>query len=286
MLVVGLAILTTNGLPADERNDIPKDPGFNSEILHMEDSPFGLIFVVQHFKTRYMRFDDPRGDNQSAFVPEDPAAVPMNYVRLSTLSLAHRPNPESYLMIGLGGGSISTLLWRSFPALIIDAVEINPVVPRIAREYFGMPDDPRYRIHIDDGARWVENTEQSFDTIFIDAYTGTDIPDHLATVDFFQLVKTRLNKGGVAVLNLAVPLEKETELTGRFNSVFESTWCYRARNQGNLVLIGETEATPDHDLIYERSKAITDELNLPFHLEREARRTVDCHDVLSGNHTR
>lgn len=246
------------------------------EIVYQEDSTMGTVFVVDEGDLRAMRFGGPSHDNQSTISRSDPTQVTLDYIRLATVGLAHIQSPRRMLMIGLGGGSFTTLLWRVLPELQIDAVEISPVVAKIARDYFGVPDDPRYRIHVADGKDFLEESDTRYDLIFVDAYTESDIPVHLATTEFFALLRTKVSDGGAAILNLAVDDEKEASIGGSFATAFPDLACYSMADDENLVVIGLTRAPAAPNAVIERASRLTRELALPFDLKAVAEKWTDC----------
>ncbi len=247
-----------------------------AEIVHQEDSSVGRVFVVDEGDLRAMRFGGQDHDNQSTISRSDPTQVPTEYIRLATVGLAHIQRPGRMLMIGLGGGTFTTLLWRVLPELQIDAVEISPVVAKIAREYFGVPDDPRYRIHVADGKRFLEESDTRYDLIFVDTYTGRGWPAHLATVEFFTLLRSKLSADGAAILNLAVEDHEEAAIGGAFATAFPELACYQVAEIGNLVVIGLTRAPAAPDAVRRRAEALTRELDLSFDLQGQAERWIDC----------
>jgi len=97
----------------------------------------------------------PSASEQSAIEPANPRAVPVEYVRYALLGLAHHGGPRRVLMVGLGGGTFTTLVHRALPEAVVDVVEIDPVVVAAARAHFGVRDDSRYRVHVADAADWV-----------------------------------------------------------------------------------------------------------------------------------
>lgn len=245
------------------------------KVVHKEVSQGGVIFVVDERDLRHLRFDDINNASQSTISLRDPKQVPMEYIRLAAIGLAYVEKPRQVLMIGLGGGTFTTLLWQVLPEVIIDAVEIDPIVFKIARKYFRVPDDPRYRVHIDDGLRFLESNEKLFDWIFIDAYSGSGIPAQLITKEFYLLTRSRLVETGIAALNLAVNDEVERSIIKTFASVFSNTVCYKSYN-GNLVIIGLNGILPDPADVLKRAARLTPELNLPFDLREEAKLRTDC----------
>ena len=92
------------------------------------------------------------------------------------------------------------------PEIEIDAVEIDPEVVRVAGEFFALPlNDPKLRVHIADARPWLAKQEgkSEFDLVHIDLFQGGPyVPFYLTTVEFFQLVRSRMTEGGVLLVNV------------------------------------------------------------------------------------
>ena len=106
------------------------------------------------------------------------------------------------LMIGLGGGSISTYLGRHMP----DAPSIpSRSIPAWSRRPSSISGSAR----ASGSATW-KGTAASFsiaarslyDIILLDAYHGGYVPFHLLTKEFYTLVKQRLTPDGAAAFNV------------------------------------------------------------------------------------
>ena len=140
---------------------------------------------------------------QSAIEPGNPRAVPVEYVRYALLGLAHHGRPRRVLMVGLGGGTFTTLVHRALPDTTVDAVEIDPVVVAAARAHFGLREDARYRVHVADAADWMARDRGSYDFVLLDAYAGEGIPAALASEAFFRASRGGWRPGGVVAINIA-----------------------------------------------------------------------------------
>ncbi|MBW1810212.1 MAG: fused MFS/spermidine synthase [Deltaproteobacteria bacterium] len=243
-------------------------------VVHQEPSAFGRIYVVDEGDLRYLRYDGPNGDDQSVISISDPGAVPMDYIRDALLGLALVPNIEQVLMIGLGAGTFTTFLFHQLPKVKIDAVEINPVVVRLAKDFFRLPSDPCYRIHKQDGRKFIESSRIKYDLIFIDAYTGLDlVPKQLAGEDFFKLVKAHLVHNGLAIINLSVEEKQEEKVWQAFKNVFGKTLCLETAEQDNLLLFGfEAAELPEPKTVRAAAARLTKTLKLPFDLGQIAER--------------
>src|SRR5690606_3379979 len=121
----------------------------------------------------------------------------------------------------------SNYLFSRIPGIEIDAVDICPAVVELARKHFGVPDDPRYRLHVGDGRLFIEQAPaRSFDLLILDAYRGHSVPRHLRTQEFFQACAERLAPDGAVVANMhrrtpRYPIDRAT-----MASVFRHTYRF------------------------------------------------------------
>jgi spermidine synthase len=101
--------------------------------------------------------------------------------------------------MGLGGGALA----KRFTARgwSVDAVEMDPAVVRMARDYFNVaPSDAR--IHRMDGRGFLTKDTGMYDLIIMDAPGTGSLPFHLVTREAFAQYRTRLAPGGVLALNV------------------------------------------------------------------------------------
>lgn len=133
--------------------------------------------------------------------------------------LIRQAGARRVLMIGLGGGTLATMLDRA--RLEVVAVEIDPAIVELARSYFAMPD--AIEIHVGDGARFLARERRKFDAIVLDAYSGAEMPAHLLTPAFFARVKAHLAPGGIALLNLIV-FDDDDPLPHEIGSRMKTAW--------------------------------------------------------------
>ena len=173
-------------------------------------------------------------------VRDNPRAVPVEYVRYALLGLAHHGRPARVLMVGLGGGTFTTLVHRTLPGASVDAVEIDPVVVEAARAWFGLREDARYRVHVADAADWLRRDRGAYDYVLLDAYAGEDIPAAVASEAFFRDVAARLAPGGVVAINIAEPEGSGIAPARAFAAVFAPFECRRTAVDGNVLLFAAT----------------------------------------------
>lgn len=114
-------------------------------------------------------------------------------------------------ILGLGGGSASRLLHlHEGPrqALEVDGVEIDAGLVALAQAPFALDakTQPHLRIASGKDARvFLRHVAKAYEVILLDAYAAQlQIPFHLASREFFELVAARLADGGVLAINIGV----------------------------------------------------------------------------------
>ncbi len=110
--------------------------------------------------------------------------------------LSQTPGRE-VLMIGCGGGTLGTMLAKT--GWVVTIVDIDPESISLAQQYFSLPEE--VICYGMDGFTFLEHSPQRFDAIVVDAFMGEMTPDHLCSVEFFQLVRQRLSAGGCIFFN-------------------------------------------------------------------------------------
>jgi predicted membrane-bound spermidine synthase len=129
---------TESGRPSDASENTDR-PLVKRRIVFSKHSAFNnLVLVVDEGDLRYLRFGSEDGDDQSVISLRDPNSVPMECVRYAAIGLCYATGRKRTLMIGLGGGTFTSLLRKHFPEMSIDVVEIDPLVVDVAERFFGV----------------------------------------------------------------------------------------------------------------------------------------------------
>jgi spermidine synthase len=113
--------------------------------------------------------------------------------------------PRSVAILGNGAGTTVRAYARYFPRTRIDGVEIDPELTELGRDWFGLEDRPGLRLIHEDARPFLRGSNRTYDAIFVDAYRQPYIPFYLATEEFFELVRDRLNPGGAVIVNAGHP---------------------------------------------------------------------------------
>jgi spermidine synthase len=122
------------------------------------------------------------------------------------------------LIVGGGDCGIAEEVLKHKSIKRVTQVEIDASVIAFAKEYF--PEftgpvfgDKRFECVIDDGMRFVGETDRRFDVIIVDSTDPQGPGAVLFTREFYARCKRCLNKGGILVTQNGVPFLQSDELT-------------------------------------------------------------------------
>lgn len=110
---------------------------------------------------------------------------------------------QNALVLGLGGGDIISILRRQYPSAQIVAVELEPIVVKVAKDYFGVAESKYLKIVTGDAERYVLSCHLKFDLIIVDLYKGDDVASFVSNANFLHKINELLNVGGQAIFNYA-----------------------------------------------------------------------------------
>ncbi len=156
---------------------------------------------------------------------------------------------ENILLLGLGGGSVIKTLREHFSfAGSIVAVDIDPVIIRIAEEEFSVFENETTKIECDDALDFLKKDKNSYSLIIVDLFIDNKVPDKFLSVIFWEHICRRMKVNGFLIFNSISsvdyniePVKEELEGLGmtlqEFNEV-EGT---------NRIVIGKLLPLPDDD---------------------------------------
>ena len=162
---------------------------------------------------------------------------------------ARREPPRTVAILGNAAGTTARQYAHYFPATRIDGVEIDGALNEVARTLFGLTERaaPNVTLHTADARPWLRATTRRFDAIFVDAYRQPYVPFHLATREFFALVKERLNPGGVVLVNIGHPASSnalEEVLTATMADVFAHVVRDPSQDVNTIAMATDADVSP------------------------------------------
>ncbi|MBA2569161.1 MAG: fused MFS/spermidine synthase [Actinobacteria bacterium] len=233
-------------------------PAGGFDLVYSKNTRYHGLSVVEDGESRHLRFDS---SFQSGMYLANPFRTRYKYTDYLQLPLAYNPGARKILFIGLGGGSLQKRMWRDFPDVDQQVVELDPVVRDVAYRYFKLPRSPRVRVTVEDGRRFLQQHDERWDAIVIDAYFSDSLPFHLTTLEFVELARSRLAPGGVIAGNLIGAVSGEGSKLFRamyktYRAVFPTVVVHPVREQGdadgalrNLIVVAGDGAAPGQDAL-------------------------------------
>ena len=205
-------------------------------LIDSRESLYNNIYVYREGPYVSMTFGyNQRIYTESIYNTQDDRDLPVPYTRYMTESLIYAKNIRSVLEIGFGGSRTSWYLHRFLPNVPVTSVELDPAVLELSKKYFGIRDEPNFKVINQDGRIFLTESKDKYDVILIDAYRGPFVPFHLLTKEFYQLVKSHLAEGGVVVQNVEPSTMLFDSAVKTINSVFPQMDFYVA--EGNVVTV-------------------------------------------------
>lgn len=198
---------------------------------------------------------------------DDPYALIAAYTRQMMSFLLFDPDPEHVLLIGLGGGSLAKFCYLHLPHARITVVEIDARVIALREAFSIPPDDHRFRIVHDDGARYISRHEQPVNAILIDAFDRAGVSPSLATSEFFRNASRLLAPTGVLIMNLHGDPERFAEHLEQARKVFGSrALLANVTANDNVLLYGfaSDALSPAARQLFLRARHLQSKMSLNF----------------------
>uniref|UniRef100_A0A1I8NT36 eEF1A lysine and N-terminal methyltransferase homolog n=1 Tax=Stomoxys calcitrans TaxID=35570 RepID=A0A1I8NT36_STOCA len=169
-------------------------------------------------------------------------------VQLATAGFQRKEQPEnnSILVIGLGGGGLCMFLHEAIPDINIVAVDIDPAMAEIAEKYFGLQQNERMHVVIEDGLEYLSNCKKQgrrftavlFDVDSKDLSLGMSCPPpaFMSSVVLAD-VKSIIGDNGLFILNLVCRNDNLREKTlNDLKHVFPALCSFKLNEDLNEII--------------------------------------------------
>ena len=137
----------------------------------------------------------------------------MLYAGVMSTAAIYPQDIKRVLVLGLGAGSIPVYLDRFLPDATIDTVELDPGVIDVAKKYFGLRETKKFNLIESDARVFLNRHTEPYDLIMVDAYTGSYIPFHLMTKEFYQTCAQPSRRRTAWPLSISFPLKSSSTAT-------------------------------------------------------------------------
>jgi spermidine synthase len=235
-----------------------ESPAPERGLLAIEQSRYAELRVIDEQDARHLTLDG----SAHALVDIRKWESHYPYVSLMDMPKYIHAKPGKMLLIGLGAGSLvknyASEGWK------VDAVEIDPAVVAIAKQFFSLQDEEA-TIYTMDGRQFLNMSKDKYDVILLDAFGSGSIPFHLVTSEVFQLMKSHLLDNGILAVNVdalgwhdIIVRSVAATLHTSFSNTIALPVAEPPSEVGNVVLLAS-----DRPLTLER-EIIRDYTNLDF----------------------
>ena len=235
--------------------------------LYRKASSYATLVVTEDEQgLRTLRFGD-NPDAQSIVKVGDPDQVEFEYVQAMLVALARGQGAQRVLIVGLGGGSLPSLLRKHYPRMTIDVVDIDPDVVAVAKKFFGFREDASMRVFVEDGRRFIEKCKQPYDIIFLDAYGPENIPYDLATKEFLLAARRAVGPKGVVAGNVWSQASNSLHdaMLRTYQEAFDDLYVIRAKDTENEIFLALPRKEPlDRDDLAQRASRLSKEGKFRF----------------------
>jgi predicted membrane-bound spermidine synthase len=274
--VLAAAIASQAAMLPPVRAEQSFDPQIRSSMLAKKDgriahteTVYNDIFVTKEANLLKMGFQWKGWSfTQSQVNLADPDDLPMLYSRTISIATIFPQDIKRVLVIGLGAGSIPFYLNRFLPDAVIDTVEVDSGVIAASKKYFGLRETEKFRLIEADGRMFLKRHTEPYDLIFVDAFTGSYIPFHLMTREFYQLVRSRLAPNGVAAFNFIPAAEAFDSNVRTVRLAFDNLDFFssgdRDPNLSNVVVLGRLDALSEAETL---QKAVAAQARYKFRFD-------------------
>ena len=209
---------------------------------------------------------------QGSMLIDSPFDIELEYVqRMMAWLLFVEPDSvgkRRALQLGLGSAALTKF---SFKQLKMDttAIEINPQVLAVCRQWFKLPaDGPRLRVLLADAGEAIRDQAHvaRYDAVQVDLYDHEAAAPVLDSADFYRDCRSLLTDEGAMTVNLFgrdASYERSLRcICDAFGD--DAVWAFRPTREGNTIVLAlRTPSHPSRMALLERAEAIQSRWALP-----------------------
>ena len=172
------------------------------------------------------------------------------------------------MQLGLGAGAITKFCYKKL-RLCTTAIELNPQVLAVCRQWFKLPPDgPKLRVVLADAAEEIQNPMWlgTVDALAVDLYDHEAAAPVLDSPDFYADCRALLTEDGCMTVNLFGRASSFERSLKSMASAFgeDALWAFKPTREGNTVVLAQrTPSRPKRTELAARAEAIQARWDLP-----------------------
>ncbi|MCP4934100.1 MAG: hypothetical protein GY927_07800 [bacterium] len=175
-------------------------------------------------------------------------------------------HPKSVLVLGAGGFTFGR--GRDLSETTIKFVDVDSALNSIGADFLGI-DAPDFDLTVSDARAYLLAVESTYDLIVLDTFShGTSIPAHLLTLEYFQLVRSRLAENGTVLVNIIMPKDEILRFQRGFDNTIRAAFAGCSTKQLSRPFI------PVVAELYECRSSVVDDYHIIYR-DRDTRAAID-----------
>ena len=172
------------------------------------------------------------------------------------------------MQLGLGAAAATKFCVQKL-GMASTAVELNPQVITVCRQWFKLPQDSdKLQVVLGDAGVEIQKQQywQTVDALQVDLYDHEAAAPVLDNPDFYQHCRNLLTEDGCMTVNLFGRTNSYARSLAHIQEAFgeDAVWRFSATKEGNTVVLAQrTASRPDRELLAQRADAIQQATGLP-----------------------
>ena len=220
--------------------------------------------------TRYLHLGTPWV--QGSMRIKKPFDIDLEYVQrmMAWLLLVVWPSvPERRAMqLGLGAAAATKFCLQKL-GMATTAIELNPQVVNVCRQWFKLPpDSDKLQVVLGDAGEEIQKPQylQTVDALQVDLYDHEAAAPVLDSPDFYQHCRNLLTEDGCMTVNLFGRTNSYARSLAYIQEAFgeAAVWRFTATKEGNTILLAQrTPSRPERELLAQRADVVQQATGLP-----------------------
>jgi spermidine synthase len=231
------------------------------------------VSISDHGDIRYLHLGTPWV--QGSMDTRKPFDIDLDYVQRMMAWLLFMPDlsPKSLagrhaMQLGLGAAALTKFCYKRL-RMNVTAVELNPQVLAVCRQWFKLPpDDNRLEVLLADAGKEVGQPrwQGRIDALQVDLYDHEAAAPVLDSSEFYTQCSQMLSDEGVMSVNLFGREASFERSLACIEQAFgpDCVWRFRPTREGNTIVLALRQAqTPDRATLVQRAQNIETRTGLP-----------------------
>ncbi len=174
------------------------------------------------------------------------------------------------MQLGLGAAAATKFCVQKL-GMATTAIELNPQVINVCRQWFKLPPDgDKLQVVLADAGTEIQQPQylQTVDALQVDLYDHEAAAPVLDNAEFYQHCRSLLTHEGCMTVNLFGRTNSFARSLAHIVDAFgeDAVWRFSATKEGNTIVLAQrTASRPERELMVQRAEQIQTQTGMPAH---------------------